>query len=207
MPYSAQNRRARIADLVVGFLSGDQDAREALPGEIWTDLRRIAGRVAPDLKARDLTDDVVSEAFRLLLSRPAGHYEPDRGDPWGYLREAVRLAARNVHDREAPAGTPRRPQPHAGHDLDRAALPVPLEEGNVTGDAAESFEDRVLGAITAASFIDAIPTEAPAWLSAALSLAVEGLSVTETADTLQVSRFQLRRALNRWAVPLAHLLR
>ena len=75
------------------------------------------------------------------------------------------------------------------------------------GDAAEAFEDRVLGAIMAPSFIDAMPSEAPAWLSAALSLAVEGLSVTEMADTLQVSRFQLRRSLNRWARPLADMLR
>jgi hypothetical protein len=75
------------------------------------------------------------------------------------------------------------------------------------GDAVASFEDRVLGAIMVASFIDAVPAEAPAWLSTALSLAVEGLSVTETADALQVSRFQLRRALNHWAQPLAGLLR
>ena len=65
----------------------------------------------------------------------------------------------------------------------------------------------MLGAIMVASFIDAVPAEAPAWLSAALSLAVEGLSITETADALQISRFQLRRALNRWARPLVGLLR
>jgi DNA-directed RNA polymerase specialized sigma24 family protein len=200
----AQNRRARVAVLVVGFLAGDPYAREALPRETGADLLGIARRVAPDLEARGLADDVVSEMFRLLLSRPAGHYDPDRGDPWGYLREMVRLAARDVHDREAPAGTPRR---HAEGEADPAPLPVPLEAGQAAGDAAEGFEARVLGAIMAASVIDAVPAEAPAWLSAALSLAVEGLSVTETADALQVSRFQLRRALNRWAQPLAGLLR
>lgn len=206
MPDAAQNRRARVAGLVVSFLTADPQAREALPREIWADLRGIARRVAPDLEARDLTDDVVSEAFRLLLSRPAGHYDPDRGDPWGYLREAVRLAARNVHDREALAGTPRRAQSRTTGEPDQVLLPVPFEEGQVTVNAVEAFEDRVLGAITAASFIDAIPAEAPAWLSTALSLAVEGLSVTQAADALQVSRFQLRRALNRWARPHADLL-
>ena len=201
----AHNRRARIASLVVGFLAGDQDAREALPRETWADLLGIARRVAPNLEARGLADDVVAEAFRLLLSRPAGHYDPDRGDPWGYLREMVRLAARDVHDREAPAGVPRRPRRDAKGKMGPAALPVTLE-AQAAGDAVEEFEDRVLGAIMAASFIDAVPAEAPAWLSAALSLTVEGLSVTEAADALQVSRFQLRRALNRWARPLAGLL-
>lgn len=203
----AQNRRARVASLVVGFLAGDPYAREALPQETWADLLGIARRVAPDLEARGLADDVVSETFRLLLSRHAGHYAPDRGDPWGYLREMVRLAARDVHDREAPPGTPRRPRRDAGGEMDPAPLPVPFEEGQAAGDVAEDFEDRVLGAIMAASFIDAVPAEAPAWLSVALSLAIEGLSVTEAADAVQVSRFQLRRALNRWGRPLAGLLR
>ena len=202
-----QNRRARVTDLVVGFLAGDPYAREALPRETEADLLGIARRVAPDLAADGLADEVVSEAFRLLLSRPAGHYDPGRGDPWGYLREMVRLAARNVHDEEAPAGTPRRPRRDAEGEVVPVLLPVPLEEGHEAGDVAEGFEDRVLGAIIAASFIVAVPAEAPAWLSMALSMAVEGLSVTETADALQVSRFQLRRALNRWARPLAGLLR
>ena len=125
----AQNRRAQVAGLVVGFLAGDPYAREALPRETWADLLGIARRVAPDLEARGLADDVVSEVFRLLLSRPAGHYDPDRGDPWGYLREMVRLAARDVHDREAPAGTPRRPRRDAEGGVDPAPLPVPLEAG------------------------------------------------------------------------------
>lgn len=112
-----------------------------------------------------------------------------------------------MRDREAPAGAPRRAQSRTAGEPDQGLLPVPFEECQETANAVEAFEDRVLGAVTAASFIDAIPAEAPAWLSAALSLAVEGLSVTETADTLQVSRFQLRRALNRWALPLADSLR
>lgn len=206
MPSPAQNRRARVAALVVGFLTGDPHAREALPQETWTDLLGIARRVAPDLEARGLTDDVVSEAFRLLLSRTAGHYDPDRGDPWGYLREMVRLAARDVREKESPAGMPRRPRRDVESEA-APALPVPFEPQTAADDTAGGFEDRVLGAIMAASFIDAVPAEAPAWLSAALSLAVEGLSVTQAAEALQVSRFQLRRALNRWARPLADVLR
>src|SRR5580693_5704564 len=97
-----QNRRARVGSLVVGFLAGDWYAREALPRDTWADVLGIGRRVAPDLEARGLAGDVVSEVFRLLLSRPAGHYDPDRGDPWGYPREMVRLAARDVHDSEAP---------------------------------------------------------------------------------------------------------
>jgi DNA-directed RNA polymerase specialized sigma24 family protein len=202
----AQNRRVRVAALVIGFLARDPYAREALPREVWTDLFRIARRVAPDLVTRGLGDDVVTEAFRLLLSRPAGHYDPDRGDAWGYLREMVRLAARDVRERESPAGMPGLARRGAWGETEHALLPVPLDAEQVAGDVVEDFEDRVLGAIVVASFIDAVPAEAPVWLSAALSLAVEGLSVTETAEALQVSRFQLRRALNRWAQPLADLL-
>lgn len=203
----AQNRRALVASLVIGFLAGDPHAREALPRETWADLLGIARRVAPDLAARGLADDVVTEAFRLLLSRPAGHYDPDRGDPWGYLRAMVRLAARDVHDREAPAGIPRRPRRDSEGEMDPAPLPVPFEEGHTAAEAGTGFEDRVLGAVMVASFIDAVPAEAPAWLSQALSLAAEGLSLTEAADAVQVSRFQLRRAMNHWARPLADMLR
>ena len=96
MSNPAPNRRARIAALVVRYVAGDLYAREVLPRETWADLLGIARRVAPDLEARGLADDVVSEEFRLLLSRPVGHYDPDRGDPWGYLREMVRLAARDA---------------------------------------------------------------------------------------------------------------
>ena len=80
MPDPAQNQRARVAGLIVGFLAGDPYAREALPRETAADLLRIARRVAPDLETRGLADDVASEVFRLLLSRSAGHYDPDRGE-------------------------------------------------------------------------------------------------------------------------------
>ena len=207
MSAPAQNRRARISGLVVGFLAGDPCAREELPRETRADLIGIARHVAPDLEARGLDDDVLSEVFRLLLSRPAGHYDPGRGDPWGYMRQIVRLAARDVRDREAPAGVPRRPRRDAEGKAVAAPLPVPFESVEAAEGMDGDFEDRVLSAVMAASFIDAVPAEAPAWLSAALSLAVEGLSLTETADALEVSRFQLRRALNRWGRPLADLLR
>lgn len=203
----AQNGPAHVGSLVTGFLAGDLQARESLPRDLGETLLKIAGEIAPDLKERGLAEDVVQETLQLLLARPAGHFDPDRGSPWAYLRQMVRLAARDVRAKEAPAGAPRRPKRDENGEPAAVLPPLPLQDALITDNATEDFEDRVLAAIGAATFIDATPSEAPTWLSMALSLAVEGLTVTETADALKISRFALRRALNRWAMPQADILR
>jgi hypothetical protein len=203
----AQNGTDQIGSVVAGFLAGDPQARESLPRDLREKLLKIAGEVAPDLKARGLAEDVMQEMFQLLLTRPADHYDPERGSPWAYLRTMVWLAARDIRAKESPAGVPRRPRRNEDGGFDSVQRPLPLDDTLATGCVVEDPEERALAGIGAAALIGAIPAEAPAWLPRALSLAVEGMPVTEPAGALRISRFALRRALRHWAVPRAEVLR
>lgn len=202
-----QSSPDHIESLVLGFLAGDPKARESLPSDLEETLRKIAGEIAPDLKARGLTEDIVQELFLLLLTRPAGHYNPGRAGPWAYLWTMLLLAARDVRAKEALAGAPRRPKRNEEGEYPDVLPPLPLQDALIPDDKIEYLEDLVLSEIVTAAFIDTVPAEAPAWLGRALSLVVEGLTITETAAAVGVSRFVLRRALNRWAVPQAGVLR
>ena len=203
----AQNVPDRVRELVVGFLAGDPQAREALPRELGEPLARIAGEVAPDLKVRGLAADVVQEMLRILLTRPAGHYDPGRGSPWTYLRMMLLLAARGVREQEALPGTARRPKRDAGGEPGIVIPPVPIQDAVVPDDGIEHVEDLVLSWSVTAEFLGAVSADAPGWLRRALSLIVEGLTITETANAIEVSRFTLRRALYRWAAPASGILR
>ncbi len=203
----AQNVPDRAGKLVVGFLVGDPQAREALPRDLGEPLARIAGEVAPDLKVRGLAADVVQEMFRILLTRPAGHYDPDRGSPWAYLRVMLLLAARGVREQETLPGTPRRPKRDADGEPGIVIPPVPIQDAVVPDDGIEYVEDLVLSWIVTAEFLGAVSNDMSGWLRRALSLVVEGLTITETAKAVGVSRFTLRRALSRWAAPASDILR
>jgi DNA-directed RNA polymerase specialized sigma24 family protein len=203
----AQIAIGHVGRLVVDFLAGDERAREALPRDLGKKLHQIAGEVAPDLRMCGLTEDVVQHMYLLLLTRPADHYDPDRAGPWPYLRTMLWLAARDVRAKDAPAGTLRRPRRPQEAELPEAHPLIFHQDSRVPDETAEYFEDLVLSEIAAAAFIEAVPATAPAWLARALSLFAEGLTVTETADALGLSRFTLRRALDRWIVPRAGGLR
>jgi len=203
----AQNAPDRARELVVGFLAGDPQAREVLPRDLAEPLERIVGEVAPDLKVRGLAADVVQEMFRILLTRPAGHYDPDRASPWAYLRVMLLLSARGIREQEAVAGTPRRPKRDADGRPGIVIPPVPIQDALVPDDGIEYVEDLVLSRIVIAEFLGALSDDAPVWLRRALSLVVEGLTITETAKAVGVSRFALRRALRNWAATAAGMLR
>ena len=207
MVQHAHNALDRGGELIVGFLAGDAHAREALPRELGELLTKIAGEVAPDLRIRGLAADVVQEMFRILLTRPAGHYDPDRGSPWAYLRVMLQLAARGVREQEAVAGTPRRPKRDADGEPGIVVAPVPIQDAVVPDDGIECVEDIVISWVVTAEFLNGVPDDAPVWLRRALSLVVEGLTITQTAKAVEVSRFTLRRALGRWAAPVAGTLR
>jgi hypothetical protein len=202
-----QNVPDRARKLVIGFLAGDPQAREALPRDLGEPLARIAGEVAPDLKVRGLAADVVQEMLRILLTRPAGHYDPGRGSPWAYLRVMLLLAARGVREQEALPGTPRRPKRDSGGEPSIVIPPVPIQDAVVPDDGIKYVEDLVLSWTVTAEFLGAVSGDVPRWLRQALSLIVEGLTITETANAIGVSRFTLRRALCRWAAPVSGILR
>lgn len=206
MLYHIQRANDNVADLIGDFLAGKPEARSALPRDLRDPLLKMAGQVAPDLRVRGLEQDVVQEMFRLLLSRPAGHYVPQRGTGWAYLRTMLKLAARDVRAMEAPAGGPRRPRKTDNGGF-ACVQSEPLDETGARGPVTERQEDCVVARIAIAQFIDGMPPCAPAWLPRALILISEGLTVTETARALEISRFTLRRSLDRWAKPRAAVLR
>ena len=89
-----------------GFLAGDPDARSQFPARLGGRLRATAARIAYDLQERGHIDDVVQQAYALLLSRPAGHFDPSRGSAAAYLHQIVRSAARDIRAQYAPPGAP-----------------------------------------------------------------------------------------------------
>jgi hypothetical protein len=117
------------------------------------------------------------------------------------------LAARGVREQEALPGTPRRPKRDAAGEPGIVMPPVPIQDVVVPGDGVEYAEDLVLSGIVTAEFLGAVSGDAPGWLRRALSLVVEGLTITETAQAVGVSRFTLRRALCRWAASASGILR
>jgi hypothetical protein len=84
---------------------------------------------------------------------------------------------------------------------------VPIQDAVVPDDGIEYVEDLVLSWTVTAEFLGAVSGDAPGWLRRALSLIVEGLTITETAEAIGVSRFTLRRALYKWAAPASDILR
>ena len=63
--------------------------------------------------------------------------------------------------------------------------------------------------ISAHVLIESVPAAAPAWLRRALAYIAEGLTITEVSAAIGdgVSRFAVRRALDRWVRPNAKQLR
>ncbi len=100
-----------IGDLIISTQAGDTAAADRLAREIDAWMRARARRLRPDLARRGLADEMAQEAHLLLLTRPAGHYEPDRGSTQIYLTMLLRNAAKKVDAAyAAPGHTVRRAQ-------------------------------------------------------------------------------------------------
>src|SRR5689334_21278964 len=98
------------ADLLTSFLAADPDARAQFPARLGGRLRATAMRIAPGLQERGRIDEVVQQAYELLLRRPAGHFDPSRGSAAAYLHQIVRLAARDIRAQYPSPGAPTRPR-------------------------------------------------------------------------------------------------
>lgn len=196
----AQNP-GREAELVLGFLAGDEEARDALPHELGERLLWAVGRVAPDLVRRGLREDVVQQMYLLLLKRSGDHYDPDRGTAWRYLETMLRLAARDVRSEAALAGEARRPARDETGEFPDTPPPLPLQEVPEPRDGSELPEDQVLARAAVRALAGTVPDEAPSWTGPAVTLLSEDRTITEAAGLLGITRFTLRRALTRWVVP------
>ncbi len=101
------------AKLVGGFLSRNPKAMRELPRDLGSSLHKMARKVAPDLAERGHVEDIVQETYLLLLTKPAGHFDPARGkktnDPdrspaGAYLGLLMRTAAQSVRAAHTPPG-------------------------------------------------------------------------------------------------------
>jgi DNA-directed RNA polymerase specialized sigma24 family protein len=184
--------------LVVDALCRRGDAME----QLFRGGRQIMLRMVADLDAglngRGLAEDVVSRAFELLVSRPAGSFDPARGTALSYVRNIVRTAARDVRAENTQAGTKTRDygpkvddQPHSGdgvwntHQL-REGRPEPITESGV-----DEVEIRVS--------VDESLADSPVTAQAVRLIGWDGNSVSEAAEVTGVNRFFLKRRLVVWA--------
>jgi DNA-directed RNA polymerase specialized sigma24 family protein len=214
---SQPDKDPELAALLTGFLAADPVARTKFPEQMGGRLRATAGRIAPDLNKRDLIDDVVQQAYELLLRRPAGHFDPSRGSAATYLHKIVRLAARDIRAQFAPPGTPTRPRRNEDGEFMPTNPPLTLDQVVSAGEEAVTMaetiladadiEDLVLGVLGARALLDLVPDQAPTWLREVLALAANGHTVSEAAAEVGQSRFAVRRAINRWALPQAIAMR
>jgi DNA-directed RNA polymerase specialized sigma24 family protein len=204
-------------DLLIGFLAGDSDARAQFPGRLGSRIRATAVRIAYDLKQRGLIDEVVQQAYMLLLRRPAGHFDPSRGSAPAYLYQIVRSAARDVRAQNPPPGATTRPRRDEDGEFVPADPPLTLDQVVSAGEEAVTLaetivadtdvEDLVLGVLGARALLDLVPQQAPPWLREALAQIAAGDTLSEAAAQVGQSRFAMRRAINHWALPQAIAVR
>jgi hypothetical protein len=214
---SQHDEESEPAALLAGFLAADPHACTQFPTQLGGRLRATAVRVAPDLYRRGRIDEVVQQAYELLVRRPAGHFDPSRGSAAAYMYQAVRLAVRDVRAQYPSPGATTRPRRGEDGEFVPADPPLTLDHvvsaGEETVTLAETIvadadvEDLVLGVLGARALISLIPGEAPAWLRVAMALIADGYTVSEAAAKVGQSRFAVRRAMNRWALPLAIAVR
>jgi hypothetical protein len=211
---SQHDEELESAALLTGFLAADPDARTQFPARLGGRLRATAARIAPDLKQRELIDEVVQQAYLLLLRRPAGHFDPDRGSTAAYLYQILRSAVRDIRAENPSPGATTRPRRDEDGEYVPADPPLTLDQvisageevitlaETIVADVAD-VEDLVLGVVGAQALLDLVPPEAPDWLRETLALIAAGDTISESADEVGPSRFAVRRAINHWALPQA----
>jgi hypothetical protein len=210
---SQPDEEPESAALLTGFLADDPDARTRFPAQLGGRLRATAVRIAPDLKQRELIDDVVQQTYALLLRRPAGHFDPSRGSAAAYLYQIVRLAARDIRAENPYPGATTRPRRDEEDEFVPADPPLSLDQVVSADEEAVTLaemiaadvdvENMVLGVLGAKALLDLVPHEAPTWLPEVMALIAAEDTISESADEVGPSRFAVRRAIDHWALPQA----
>lgn len=171
------------------FLAGDAVARDRFPRLAQRDLLRMARRFAPSL-SQDLLEDVVLEFWVWLLSRRP-RFDRRRGSARAFLRPLLRSALWAVRSENAAPGSRK-------HACEASRV-----ESGGEGGAVEVGEGDGLAAarqMEARADVGRALADAPMAVAGGLWLmGAEGLTLGEAATRLQVSRYTLSRALNRFA--------
>jgi hypothetical protein len=166
----------------------------------------MARSVDRGLTRQGLDADVVQRAYLLMLTRPAGHFDRSRSDGvTGYLKNMTRLAARDVRAQFARPGTRTRERAAERDAAITVNDPVSLRITTMPEDtAARELADEVaVASVISSMILDGLGAGAPSWLRRVLALIVEGLTLTEASAAVGQSRYAVRRAVDRWAKPVA----
>jgi hypothetical protein len=186
--------------LLGAFLQGDEDARDALPRRFGEDLLHEVRAIVPDLAALALDEDVVQRAYELLLTRPAGHFDPDRGSARSYLRTTLRRAARDVRAENAPPGTRTRAVPGKQREpalsLDRM---IEATDGESLAFAIDDHADTVVRKVTVDELVARARRDAMSMIADAMTVMLTNdIGIVDAARIIGVSRLVLRREFDRW---------
>jgi len=176
------------------FLARDQDSFSDAPNMLGPVVRSLVHRLAGDLVEAGLADEVVSQAFVLLLLPAARKFDPARGTSAQYLFGVVLRAAAEVRVQLGAAGIAKndrrlrlvRDQADSGYQLKRHRRETRCE------DAADGICLRV----DVQRALRAAPTELRV---AAACLCEPDSSMTKAAAAACLDRNTLRRRLREWA--------
>lgn len=180
---------AELCTLLTAFLQADEHARDALPLQIDHALRRTAFRfMPPGYDGRRLVDDVISRTWELLLRKPAGSFDPARGTALAYLATVVRTAVRDVREENAHVVARARDYSSPGvsrrdHAVERRLIWAEVEVIDEVVDLATALQE--------------LP---PAVRPAVPLIAVQDSTMVDAAVAVGMTRFALKRRLQRWAV-------
>lgn len=193
-----------------GFLHGDPHVRETLPTTFERRLLSYASKLGFDRR-----EDVVQQLWLIVLEGGAT-FDPRRGAPITFLKQVMRRAARDVYAVNAPAGE--RTRPRADEDrrfravsLDEIVNPGSEDETTVAEmvvDDTEDAEREATAHVDAEALLEVIAVTAPPFVVKALRLIYENdLAFEEAAMAVGVSRFTLRRELDKWCASLGSIVR
>jgi hypothetical protein len=197
-------------DVLLSALGGDAGAQaravEALGGYVETraraHLKPRSAFLAKRYLALDLVEDVIQQSWLLLFAHPAGAFRPERGTARSFIDGIVRNAARDVRASYAPPGWPTRPA--VGHPLPAILSLEALQEAERaepfdipdTSASIEANPELVIAQIEADRLVALGGQLGPVWLPEAMARIAAGARIGDTAATLGVSRFQVRRELD-----------
>jgi DNA-directed RNA polymerase specialized sigma24 family protein len=175
-----------LADKLSAFLDADAEARHELPVLLESRLRLRARAIAPrDFGPRGLLDDVTSRTWELLLSKPAGSYDPRRSGPMTYVSTVARTAVRDV--RAANMVVLRSPRDYTDVDVNLAASTEGMSDGGLAS---------VPDSVDLEAAMDGLGEQARI---AARMIAYEDAPLSRAAKRVGLSRFALKRQLQAWA--------
>lgn len=188
------------ACLLEAFLAADDAARGEFPARMERYLTRLALKKAPDLRRAGLIEDAVQRTWELTLQKSAGEYDPSKSSAKTWIGWRLMAAIRDTRDWYFGPRTRQVPE-DSEMVFPRIVLTVDdimLESGEPTEPAQPDLSADVAAAADAESLLGRASVDLPASAAEALERIYAGESLGEAAASTGLSRFSLRRTLDRW---------